>query len=95
MVLGVFHIALFLFLFTYICLCSVVLCVLLHPCRALTNSRRERENVILEIFAVVNNLWLKEIVKIKNSKILFELIFTTANIYRLLKPQMINYSQDK
>ena len=42
--------------------------------------------VILKIFVAVNNLQLKENTKIKNSKILFQQIFTTANIYGLLKP---------
>ena len=49
--------------------------------------------VILDIFVVVNNLLLKETGKIKNSKILFELIFTpcTVNIYGPLKLQIINH----
>ena len=50
--------------------------------------------VILEFFAVINNLRLKETVKIKSLTILFELIFTTANICGFLKPRIIDYSEN-
>ena len=53
------------------------------------------DNVTLEIFTVVNNLLLKETVKIKDSKILFQRIFARANCYDLLKPQTIDYSKIK
>ena len=49
--------------------------------------------VVLEIFAVVDNLRLKETVKISNSEISFEQIFATANIYGLLKPQ-VDYNRN-
>ena len=50
--------------------------------------------VVLEIFAVVNDFLLKATVKIKYSKISFELIFTTAIINNLLKQRMFNYNDN-
>ena len=58
------------------------------------NTCRTVYTVILEIFAFANNLRLKETTKMKYSKLLFKLIFTTVNIYGLLKPQIIDYSEN-
>ena len=54
---------------------------------------RALSTVSLEIFTVVNNSWLKETAKIK-SKFKFEQVFTTVNVYGLLKPQIINYNEN-
>ena len=56
--------------------------------------RQKVTTVILEIFVVVNNSQLKETAKIKNSKIWFKRILTTANIYSLLKSRIIVYSKN-
>ena len=50
--------------------------------------------VILEILLFLIIRGLKETAKIKNSKILFEQIFNTANIYGLLNPQITDYSEN-
>ena len=60
-----------------------------HTSKTMTSHQNEKNTnscvcpmmastVILKIFAAVNNLPLKENTKIKNSKILFQQIFTTA-----------------